>query len=98
LLIGCHAVNLYGYSRPTVDIDLLVRRSELERWKENFQRLGFEIFREGLTFIQFRGIEKDNFPPVDLMIVSDETFGKLKADAQRREYLEVEMHLTLQSI
>src|SRR3954471_3680808 len=87
LLIGGHAVNLCGYSRPTVDIDLLVRRSDEGKWKEIFRAMGLGIFREGPTFVQFVGASEANIPPIDLMIVSDETFKRLRCDARTHDYL-----------
>jgi hypothetical protein len=43
LVIGGHAVNAHGASRMTFDLDLLVRRSDLEKWRELMERLGFVI-------------------------------------------------------
>jgi len=80
LLGGGHAVITHGFPRSTFDLDLLVRRNDRERWRRLAQDLGYEFFREGPTFVQFNAPHTDSFP-LDLMLVSEDTFTKLRADA-----------------
>ena len=76
LVIGGVAVMAHGFARSTFDLDLLVRRSELEKWKGVAAKLGFRFFREGPTFVQFQPPAADRLP-LDLMLVGDATFERM---------------------
>jgi hypothetical protein len=80
LVIGGHAVISYGVPRSTFDLDFLVRKQERERWRHFMQSLGFTIFHETDTFLQWTA------PPgeiaVDLMLVDEGTWSKMDAAAQ----------------
>jgi hypothetical protein len=52
VVIGGHAVNALGYSRTTLDLDLLVRKSDSEAWKNPFRELGYAVLRETDAFVQ----------------------------------------------
>jgi len=80
LLIGAHAVNQYGYSRDTADVDLLVRRAERDAWLALFEGLNYRVFAEKPTFLQLEA-PKDFVWPVDLMFVNDQTWEKMRAEA-----------------
>jgi predicted nucleotidyltransferase len=73
LVIGGLAVIFYGYARETVDLDLLVRQTERAAWLRLFGRLGYSVQTERNHFIQLSPAERGAWP-VDLMLVSDETF------------------------
>ncbi|MCX8089404.1 MAG: hypothetical protein N3I86_00485 [Verrucomicrobiae bacterium] len=80
LLAGGHAVIAHGHPRATFDIDLVIRRSERAAWVEMAAEMGFRFRSEGPTFLQFDPPSNDMLP-LDLMLVNDETFAKLAADA-----------------
>lgn len=80
LLIGGHAVNAYGLSRQTGDIDLLGRRSQRQMWLSLFERLHYSPQQNDDRFCRFRP-ESILTWPVDLMFVDDETFAKLNSDS-----------------
>jgi hypothetical protein len=80
LLAGGHAVIAHGHTRNTFDIDLVVRRSDQQQWTDLVLTLGYSIFREGPTFLQFNP-SNDQMLPLDLMLMNEETFSKLAADA-----------------
>ena len=80
LLSGGHAVIAHGFPRSTFDLDLIVRRNDREKWLSLTNKLTYAFYREGPTFLQFNAPNKDSFP-LDLMLVSDDTFAKLRADA-----------------
>ena len=84
LLIGGHAVNLFGYSRDTHDIDLLIRRSELPQWREIVLESGYEIYREEHAFVQLTPAKPPAAWPLDFMLVNDGTFEKLYAASIER--------------
>ena len=80
LLAGGHAVIAHGHPRTTFDIDLIIRRSDRDRWMDLVRALDYSFYREGATFLQFNP-QKPQALPLDLMLVSEDTFGKLMAEA-----------------
>jgi hypothetical protein len=80
LLGGGHAVITHGFPRSTFDLDLIVRRSDRENWIRLAQALNYTLYHEGPTFLQFNAADVKSFP-LDLMLVNEDTFGKLRADA-----------------
>jgi hypothetical protein len=81
LVIGGHAVNQYGYSRETADVDLLARGTEREQWLQVFEALGYKLYSEKTTFLQLTAPPQFGWP-VDLMFVSDDTWRKMSAEAK----------------
>jgi hypothetical protein len=79
LLIGGQAISVLGHLRLTMDIDFLVLASNKTGWEELLGIYGYRSFSEGKGFAQFEG--KPGWPRVDLMLVDDSTFAKLRADA-----------------
>ena len=89
LVIGGHAVNAYCEPRATLDVDFLVCRNELARWKELLTAEGFKLDHEGPTFVRFNppyGVEWR----LDLMLVNAETFQKMRGAAQTKKLLSIE--------
>ncbi len=80
LLAGGHAVIVHGYARNTFDLDFIIRRDDQAAWKEFVHSLGYRPHQEGPTFLQFNPSDAA-FLPLDLMLVNDDTFAKLLADA-----------------
>jgi len=76
LVIGGLAVNLYGYSRDTADLDLLVSAAQKEEWLNLFSTLKYLVYRDGGAFIQF-SCEDHAAWPVDLMVVQEKTFAPM---------------------
>src|SRR6266699_2737572 len=86
LLVGGNAVNLYAYRRTTFDVDLLVREREVARWLSFFEQRGYEIFHRTPNFVRLRfAADAAQALPVDLMLVDEETFEKIRVQSQRRE-------------
>lgn len=81
LVIGGHAVNAHGFSRPTYDLDFLVERSRLSEWRALLTGLGYREFHDGQTFLQFEPATDDDWK-VDLMLVNDDTFQKFMAECR----------------
>jgi predicted nucleotidyltransferase len=73
VVIGGLAVNLYGHSRDTADLDLLVLSEARGEWLKYFLALGYTIYHDGGAFIQLAPPEKGAWP-VDLMLVNSHTF------------------------
>jgi hypothetical protein len=81
LLAGGHAVIAHGHSRNTFDLDLIICRDARESWVRVVQEMGYALYHEGPTFLQFNSPKKEDLP-LDLMLVNGETFGKLMAEAK----------------
>lgn len=87
LLIGGHAVNIRGWSRPTIDFDLFVRRAQLPNWKEALTETGFTLFREHENFVQFSPAASAAAGwNLDLMLVNDGTFQKVSSASTEHAY------------
>lgn len=80
LLAGGHAVITHGYARNTFDLDLIIRRDDQPAWTELARKLNYQLFRQGPTFVQFNPAAPE-FLPLDLMLVNQDTFAKLLAEA-----------------
>ena len=80
LVIGGHAVIAHGYARTTFDLDLFVEKARRGAWKDLMTGLGYGVQAEQETFVQFAPPSPPSWP-VDLMLVSDETFAGLWGDA-----------------
>jgi predicted nucleotidyltransferase len=80
LLIGGHAVIAHGHPRNTFDLDLVVPRTAVEAWRALALALGYIPHGEGPTFIQFNPPDTVTLP-LDLMIVSEDTYRRLEAAA-----------------
>ena len=76
LLIGGHAVNAYGISRQTGDIDFVVQRSAKPRWLLLMSKLNYTVSQDDDNFTRFKPDSLAAWP-IDLMFVDDETFKKL---------------------
>lgn len=79
MVIGGHAINVFGISRQTGDLDLLVQRSAKPRWLDLMSKLLYDKGQDSDNFARFRPNHIAAWP-IDLMFVDDTTFGKL-ADA-----------------
>lgn len=80
LLAGGHAVFVHGYARNTFDIDLIIRRDDKAKWREVVGKIGYTVHHEGPTFLQFNPPNPELLP-LDMMLVDNDTFSKLAADA-----------------
>jgi hypothetical protein len=52
LLIGGHAVNAYGYSRFTKDLDILIAKDSKNLWLPALTAGGFTLAHDGESFLQ----------------------------------------------
>lgn len=86
LVIGGVAINYYGYSRDTADLDLLICKEKSTDWRALFLHLGYSVYRDADTFIQLSPPKEGEWP-VDLMLVREPTFRKMTAAAREAEVL-----------
>lgn len=80
LVIGGHAINCYGLSRQTGDIDLLVDRARKNEWSELLTKLDYRIGQSDQRFARFRSVHLAAWP-IDLMFVDSDTFSAMYAEA-----------------
>ena len=78
LIIGGHAINAYGYSRETADLDILVNKDKRDEWLSWFQSVGYTLFHDGITFLQFSPPPNGRWP-VDVMLVGEPSFSGMLA-------------------
>lgn len=79
LLIGGFAVNHYGYTRNTLDVDLMIAAEKLDAVRKIMTEAGFTniVVQENVAF--FSG--PDSAPRVDFLRVDADTMRKLLAGA-----------------
>ena len=80
LVIGGLAVNFYGFSRDTADLDLLIERDSRAEWCDLFSSLGYKLERDADVFVQLTPPESGEWP-VDLMLVAQQTFDPMLAES-----------------
>lgn len=71
----------HGFVRATADLDLLIQRSRSAAWRSLLEGAGFKVFKEASSFLQFNPPPEAHLP-VDLMLVADDGFEKMRAAAQ----------------
>jgi predicted nucleotidyltransferase len=76
LVIGGLAVNHYGYSRDTSDLDFFIAQDDRADWMKLLADLGYVHFHDGGNFIQYDAPEKNAWP-IDLMLVQEKTFAPM---------------------
>ncbi|HMP84684.1 MAG TPA: hypothetical protein PKA41_18475 [Verrucomicrobiota bacterium] len=92
LVIGGLATNCYGYSRDTVDLDLLVQKERRQDWLDLFSTLGYNLLADGGVFVQFSP-PKAGAWPVDLMLVREPTFAPMLEQSKEVELFATQMRI-----
>lgn len=82
LLAGGWAVSHHGHHRFTRDVDWVCSRTNEVAAKELMHALGFEEIFDSMA-TRFQLPEDQFFAPIDLLWVSDETFGKMASTTER---------------
>jgi hypothetical protein len=88
LVIGGLAVNHYGYSRDTGDLDFFVSQNDRVTWMELLKYFGYASHNDGGYFIQYNP-PAQNAWPVDLMLVQEKTFTPILSAGQPAEFFGV---------
>ena len=81
MVIGGIAVNFYGYSRETADLDLLICRDHIPIWRMLFAELGYSVEHDVGTFVQLAPPREGEWP-VDLMLIGGPSFLPMMAAAK----------------
>jgi hypothetical protein len=82
LLAGGWAVNYHGYSRFTRDVDWVCSRTNECRACDLMATLGLTKSASGMAS-RFVRLSDPSFPPVDLIWVDEDTFGKMAVSENR---------------
>lgn len=90
LVIGGHAVNAWGISRHTGDVDLMVPLEDKPQWLTLFRILRYEEGQSDDRFSRFRTESLDNWP-IDLMYVNRSTFDSIYQETELQEFGDVEV-------
>jgi len=85
VVIGGHAVNAYGLSRQTGDLDLIVPLTAKGLWLELMNKLRYRKGQDDDRFTRFRP-EHLTAWPIDLMFVDDGTFAKIWEAGDEKDY------------
>ena len=85
VVIGGHAVNAYGISRQTGDLDLVVQRNRKAQWLTLMEKLHYQKGQDDHRFARFRPDTLTAWP-IDLMFVDDETFAKFLEQAEEKDF------------
>jgi predicted nucleotidyltransferase len=80
VLIGGHAINALGDRRQTRDVDILVCEKDKQVWKQILLSMDYELFNDSAAFMQFNPGQIEEWP-LDILLVNEETFRELKANA-----------------
>lgn len=92
VVIGGHAVNALGYSRQTLDLDLMVRRADRDAWLAALGQVGYALDRDGEVFAQLSpGIQ--GMWPIDLMLVNESTFAGILSESTEKEFRSVKLRV-----
>ena len=86
LLIGGYALNAYGYSRATRDVDFMMISSDFDKAKQIVQRCGYRQYVHKDLCARFVDHEKQ-WPPLDLVFVEKETFQNIIKEAKNVEIM-----------
>ncbi|HVU26559.1 MAG TPA: nucleotidyl transferase AbiEii/AbiGii toxin family protein [Verrucomicrobiae bacterium] len=89
LVIGGLAVNYYGYSRDTADLDFFISQSERAEWMKMLADFGYAGYHDGGNFIQYAALDQNAWP-VDLMLVQEKTFAPIFDASCAAEFFGIE--------
>lgn len=92
LIIGGHAINAYGFSRNTGDLDLLVRKADRDYWVQTILAYGYQANQQHEVFCRFSSVVQINWP-VDLMLVEDAVFEQLWAESREEQFDQVKVRI-----
>lgn len=94
LIIGGLAINYYGYSRDTSDLDFFISQNDRAEWMRLLAELGYANFHDGGNFIQYDAPDKNAWP-VDLMLVQEKTFTPILEASLDVEFFGVKTRVPL---
>ena len=91
LIIGGYAVSAHGHTRPTFDVDFLIRRADHDAWFMRLLAGGLQLFGESRPFAQFT--QPGGGDGLDLMLVEDSAFEKLWQASEEKTFAGVQARI-----
>ncbi|MBF0199222.1 MAG: nucleotidyltransferase family protein [Planctomycetes bacterium] len=88
LLIGGFAVNYYGYTRQTVDVDFLIECSREAKFSERLSEQGYIAIHRDEVFVKYRCWQEGRMD-IDFMLVDKTTLDGMLREAVSVNYGEV---------
>ena len=85
LVIGGHAINSYGISRQTGDLDLLVPRDDESKWHDLLIKLKYSPGQRDSRFARYRPDQIAAWP-IDLMLVDASTFNQMFEEGRDTDF------------
>jgi len=79
LLIGGYAVNYYGYTRNTIDVDFMITAEDADKSRKLLKDAGFSNMSDGGTVLIFS--RPDSSLRIDFLKTDVDTLGKLFQNA-----------------
>ena len=86
LLIGGYAVNAYGYSRTTRDVDFMIVSSDFDKARRVVQQCGYRQYVHKDLCARFVDHERQ-WAPLDLVFVEQGTFQNILKEAKGVEVM-----------
>ncbi len=94
LVIGGLAVNHFGFSRETADLDFFISQENRDGWMKLLSDFGYASYHDGGSFIQYDAPD-NNAWPVDLMLVQEKTFAPIFQASLDAEFFGVKSKVPL---
>lgn len=92
VVIGGHAVNAYGISRHTGDLDIVVPLNDKAIWLELMEKMRYQVGQSDDRFSRFRPVSLDNWP-IDIMYVNQHTFNLFYKDSVKKDFASIEVNV-----
>jgi predicted nucleotidyltransferase len=80
LLIGGYAVNYYGYTRNTLDVDFMIAAEDVDKSRKLLKEAGFSNVSDGENVLMFS--RPDSSLRIDFLKTDSDTLNKLLRNAQ----------------
>lgn len=85
LISGGQAINAYGISRQTADLDFIVEKEKKSAWSELLKKIDYISFQDDDRFSRYKPSQIAAWP-IDLMYVDSETFEKLYKESKEFKF------------
>lgn len=93
ILVGGWAVNQLGHTRNTMDFDLMVLETDVEKLHPYLEKAGFQLlFRNPELFAKYRITDEEIFE-LDILFTDKTTYEKLKSDSSEIKVGKIECFL-----
>jgi len=91
LLIGGYAVNYYGYTRNTLDVDFMIAVEDVDKSRQRLKEAGFSNVSDGENVLMFS--RPDSSLRLDFLKTDSDTLNQLIQHAQSVQMLGVTVEI-----